>query len=391
MNSDGRDAAVKILVCPDSYKEALSASAVAERVETGLTRASKRIQCDLAPMADGGEGTVDALCARGRRLQTHRVTGPVGAPVDARFGFLEDGETAVLEMAEAAGLQLLRPDERNPLAATTRGVGELILRALDCGAKRIIIGIGGSATNDGGAGMAWALGARLLDDHGEEIGHGGQALQNLARVDVSHLDPRIARTPIDVASDVRNPLTGDDGASAVYGPQKGASPAEVHLLDRALGRYAAVLRSDLGVDVEHAEGAGAAGGLGAGLLAFCGARILSGAGLIADAIRLPERMERADWVITGEGKTDASTLSGKVVCRVLELARQAKKPCVILSGAVTVDDSEPFYARGATALIAVADRPMNLEEALRRTPDLLELASCNLGRLMLAASNGGSG
>ena len=195
MNSDGRDAAVKILVCPDSYKEALSASAVAEHMETGLMHASKRIQCDLAPMADGGEGTVDALWARGRSVHTHRVTGPLGALVDARFGFLEDGETAVLEMAEAAGLQLLRPAERNPLVATTRGVGELILRALDCGAKRIIIGIGGSATNDGGAGMASALGRACWMNAAKDRS-GGQALQNLARVDVSHLDPRIAHAPL---------------------------------------------------------------------------------------------------------------------------------------------------------------------------------------------------
>lgn len=349
------------------------------------------MQCDLAPMADGGEGTLDALCPEGSALQQWRVTGPLGAPVQARFGLLADGATAVLEMAEAAGLALVPPDRRDPLIATTRGVGELMLRALDCGATRILIGIGGSATNDGGAGMAQALGARLLDKAGRDIAPGGRALLDLDRIDVSSLDPRIAATAVDIASDVRNPLIGEHGASAVYGPQKGAAGEDVLLLDQALSHYAAIVRRDLGSDVASLPGSGAAGGLGAGLLAFCGARMGAGAGLIADAIGLPGRIARADWVITGEGKTDDSTLSGKVVSRVVHICREKQKPCIVVSGAVKASTAGGLYGQGATAVVSISDGPMSMEDALRRTPDLLEKTGCDLGRILMAARGGMKG
>jgi len=281
---------MRFVIAPDSFKGSASAREVAQAIAEGLKAALPDAVCDLVPMADGGEGTVDALvAATGGRIVSVRVTGPLGEPVDAFFGVLGDGKTAVIEMAAAAGLHLVPPEKRNPMVTTTYGVGELMRAALDAGCRRLIIGIGGSATNDGGAGMAQALGVRLLDEKGDEIGFGGGALERLARLDLSDFDRRIWEAEILVACDVTNPLTGPNGASAVYGPQKGATPEMVRQLDANLRHYAAVLRRDLGVEVETVAGAGAAGGLGAGLLAFCRAQLRRGVELVIHAVRLPER------------------------------------------------------------------------------------------------------
>ncbi len=369
---------MRLLVCPDSYKEALPALEVARSLEAGFIRASKKYVCDLAPIADGGEGTVDALLAGGGVKVPVSVTGPLGMPVDSFFGLLPDGKTAVMEMAAAAGIHLL---------TTTFGVGELILAAVNAGAEKLIIGIGGSATNDAGAGMAQALGALLLDESGCSLPPGGGSLQHLHRIDISQMDSRIKDVAIDVVCDVDNPLTGDNGASAVYGPQKGASLADVELLDKALTVFAQVVKRDVGNDVKDIPGAGAAGGLGAGLTVFCGAVLQPGFPVVARTARLPERAEKADWIITGEGRTDASTLHGKAVAGVIDIARDASKPCIAVSGTLG-DGMNALYNHGLSAAFSIAPGPLTLRQSIARTADLLEQTAYNIGRLLAEGISG---
>jgi glycerate kinase len=296
---------MNIIVAPDSFKGSLTAMEAADAMTQGIREALPEAEIVAFPLADGGEGTAEALVlATSGRFVKRRVTGPMGTPVEATLGVLGDDVTGVVEMAQAAGLTLVPPAERSPLLATTYGVGELIVAALDEGCTRLIVGLGGSATNDGGAGMAQALGARLLKADGSEIGRGGAALMSLDRIDVSGVDPRIARTTIWAASDVTNPLCGPEGASAIYGPQKGATSQMVPLLDRALAHYAGVVERDLHADVREAAGAGAAGGLGAGMIAFCNAQIRSGASLVLQIMDFESYLEAADVIFTGEGKID---------------------------------------------------------------------------------------
>ncbi|BCW99946.1 MAG: glycerate kinase [Armatimonadota bacterium] len=372
------------LICPDSFKESLTASQAATAVRDGLSRACSGFRFHLAPISDGGEGFVEAmLSAGGRRVQAC-VTGPLGHPVSASYGILPDGGTAVIEMAAAAGLGLVPPEGRRPLEATTRGVGELMLDALSRGARRLLIGIGGSATTDGGAGMAQALGVRLLDAQRDEIPPGGGGLLKLDRIEMSGLDPRIRQVSIRVACDVKNPLLGERGAAAVYAPQKGATPEQVALLEQGMARLAEVARRDLGTDPSDAPGAGAAGGLGWGLMAFCGAELVPGFHLVADTLGLERRAAEADWIVTGEGRTDATSLQGKVVGGVLEIARRAERPCVILCGSVG-PDCAALYQAGATAVLSIVQGPASLPEALQEAGRLVEDAAYNLGRLIAAS------
>ncbi len=286
-------------------------------------------------------------------------------------------------MAAAAGLHLVPPEKRNPLLTTTYGVGELIKAALDAGCKRVIVGIGGSATNDGGAGMAQALGAKLLDENGNEIGFGGGELGKVARIDISELDSRLRETEILVACDVTNPLTGPNGASAVYGPQKGATPEMVKLLDENLRHYAAIIRRDLGVDVEHVPGAGAAGGLGAGLMAFCQAKLKRGVELVIQAVRLDERVQKANLVITGEGKIDFQTGFGKVPHGVAQVAKRYKKPVIAIVGQLG-EGSEKCREWGIDACFAITDKPMSEQDAMANTLALLKRTAQELGWLIRA-------
>jgi glycerate kinase len=339
-------------------------------------------------MADGGEGTVDALvAATGGRIVSVRVTGPLGEPVDSFFGILGDGETAVIEMAAAAGLHLVPPEKRNPMVTTTYGVGELMRAALDAGCRRLIIGIGGSATNDGGAGMAQALGVRLLDEQGNEIGFGGGALERLARLDLSDFDRRVWDAEILVACDVTNPLTGPNGASAVYGPQKGATPEMVRQLDANLRHYAAVLQRDLGVEVETVAGAGAAGGLGAGLLAFCRAQLRRGVELVIHAVRLPERVQKADLVITGEGCLDFQTGFGKVPHGVAQVAKRYGKSVIALVGQLG-EGAERCRQWGIDACFPILSKPMSEQEAMANAIPLLRRAAEELGWLLRSVWDG---
>ncbi|WP_374712723.1 glycerate kinase [Symbiobacterium terraclitae] len=372
---------MKIILAPDSFKGSLTAVAAAEAMRQGVLDALPGADAIALPMADGGEGTVDALvAATGGRLVRTQVTGPLGDPVEAAFGLLGDGRTAAIEMAAASGLLLVPEDRRNPRVTTTYGTGELIRAALDVGVRRIIIGIGGSATNDGGVGMTQALGGRFLRADGTEVGRGGAALLELERIDLRGLDPRLARAELLVACDVDNPLTGPRGASAVYGPQKGAGPEDVALLDRALTRLADVAARSLGRDPRASPGAGAAGGLGYGLMAFLGAELRRGIDLVMAANGLDRLLPGAALVITGEGRTDGQTLSGKVVLGVARAAARHGVPAVVLSGAVTTD-AERLLEEGVTALFSTATGPMRLEEAMDRAGELLRRAAAHTVRL----------
>jgi len=323
---------MRLLVCPDKFRGTLTARQAAEAFETGWRRVRPNDDLVLLPMADGGEGTLEALLGGpGDRRLTVPATGPLGDQIRADLGLMGDG-TAVVEMARAAGLGLLDPARRDPRRTTTRGVGDLLRAALGGGARRLLVSLGGSATNDGGVGMARALGARFLDGAGAEIGEGGAALLSLARIDLTPLDPRVPRVEVVGLTDVDSPLCGPTGASVVFGLQKGASPDHVRLLDGALGHLAAVVNRDLGVDLAHEPGAGAAGGLGFGLMAFLGARLRPGAVAVADALGLEERLTAADLVVTGEGAFDETSRHGKVVGTVLGLAELARTPVVVVCG-----------------------------------------------------------
>lgn len=376
---------MKIVLAPDSFKGSLSARDAAEALAKGFRRVFPDAEYVLIPMADGGEGTVEALveATQGKRLSV-RVTGPAGRPVQATFGILGDGETAVIEMASASGLPLLAIGERNPLTTTTFGTGELIRAALDAGAKRLIIGIGGSATNDGGAGVAEALGARFLDREGRPLPRGGGSLGELATIDLSHFDPRVREVTVLVACDVDNPLTGVRGASAVFGPQKGATPAMVQTLDRNLAHYAEVLRRQLGKEVEHVPGAGAAGGLGAGLLAFFNAELRRGVEVVLEAVHFEKHLEGATFVVTGEGELNRQTAYGKTPLGVAQAAKRHGLPVFAVAGSIAADAHE-LYEFGIDAMFPVVPGPLTLEIALRDARRLVTEAAERLARIVRAA------
>src|SRR5438477_8650749 len=332
---------MRIVIAPNAFKGSLSALEAATAIGEGIRNAVPDAELVLVPIADGGDGTVDALVAatQGER-RTLRVRGPLGDPVDAEYGLIDGGSTAVIEMAKAAGLALVPKDKRDPRITTTYGVGELLQHAYDAGARHFIVGIGGSATNDGRAGMAQALGYHLLDEQGHQLPPGGLALNKLARIHVGGVHADWKAAVVDVACDVSNPLTGPSGASAVYGPQKGATPEMVAELDAGLQRLAEVIQRDLGVDVDSLPGAGAAGGLGAGLVAFAGARLRPGAEMVMEALKLDETLKGVDLVITGEGRLDSQTARfGKGPAAVARHARKAGIPVVGLAGGIA-DEAE---------------------------------------------------
>jgi glycerate kinase len=380
---------MKIVVAPQALKGSLDAPEVGSSIEAGIRALFAEAEVHVIPVADGGEGTVRALvAATGGTLHAATVTGPLGERLTAQCGILGaggssafTGRTAVIEMAAASGLPLVPAERRDPRITTTRGTGELIRAALDQGCERIIIGIGGSATNDGGAGMAQALGARLLDADGSELPPGGAALARLARIDASGLDPRLRHVQILVACDVSNPLCGPEGASAVYGPQKGATPEMVRELDVALGHYAAVLRRDLGADVVDVPGAGAAGGLGAGLLAFTHARLTPGARLVLETLDFDARLRGAGLVITAEGRLDTQTGYGKAVGAVAAAARRAGAGVIALAGSLAADGAA-LAALGIDVAVPICDGPISLEESMARAPELLTRATARAMRLI---------
>ena len=366
---------MKIVIAPQEFKESLRGIEIARAMREGVIRVWPDAETELVPVADGGDGTLQSLVdASDGEIMSATVDDPLGRPIDAIWGALGDGQTAVIEMARSSGLAILTLEERNPLITTTYGVGELMLQALDAGYRHLIIGIGGSATNDGGAGMAQALGARLLDADGNELARGGGALAELDRIDVSSLDPRLSETTIDVACDVNNPLCGETGASAIFGPQKGADPETVKYLDAALHRFGELLERDLVQDVMMVPGAGAAGGLGAGLMAFTNARLRPGADIVIDALDLDARLEGASLVIVGEGQTDRSTIFHKAPVAVAQRAKVQGTPVIAISGSLG-DGYQQVHEHGIDAAFSILDCCMTLEDAMADTAELVTKAT----------------
>ncbi|HDR2787331.1 TPA: glycerate 2-kinase [Enterobacter asburiae] len=369
---------MKIVIAPDSYKESLSATEVAQAIEKGFREIFPDALYVSVPVADGGEGTVEAMIAATQGAEHHAVvTGPLGEKVNACWGMSGDGKTAFIEMAAASGLALVPPALRNPLVTTSRGTGELILSALDKGARNIIIGIGGSSTNDGGAGMVQALGAKLCDANGKEIGYGGGSLMALNSIDLSGLDPRLKSCTLRVACDVTNPLVGEKGASRIFGPQKGADEGMILELDANLSHYADVIRTSLRIDVKHVPGAGAAGGMGAALMAFLGAELRSGIEIVTQALNLEEHIHDCTWVVTGEGRIDSQSIHGKVPVGVANVAKKYHKPVIGIAGSLTKDVGV-VHQYGIDAVFSVLTSIGSLEEAFRGAFDNIYRASRNI-------------
>ena len=377
---------MKIVVAPDSFKGSVSALQAACALEQGLLRVFPDAVIDKIPMADGGEGTVQSLVdATGGHFRTQRVLAPLENEVDAQFGILADGETAVIEMASASGLTLVAPHEQNPLRTTTYGTGQLIHTALEAGCRRLIIGIGGSATNDGGAGMAEALGIRLLDADSKQIPRGGEGLGQLALIDTAGLHPAVAETETVVACDVNNPLTGPDGASHVYGPQKGATSEMIETLDAHLARFDAVLTRTLGKSFNDIPGAGAAGGLGAGLMAFLNAELRLGVDIMIDAVNLKERVKGASVVFTGEGQLDFQTAFGKTPVGVAKVAKAHNIPVIAIAGGIA-EGAEAVYEVGIDAMLGIVQEPMELAEAVTDAPRLIADTAEQAARLVVVGN-----
>jgi glycerate kinase len=352
----------------------------------GVRRVSPEVDTVLVPVADGGDGTLETLVeASGGEVRTSEVTGPLGERRTAVWGAMGDGRTAVIEMARTSGLALVAVEDRNPLIATTYGLGEAMRDALDAGFRRFIVGIGGSATNDAGAGMAQALGARLLDAGGADLPPGGAALAGLDRIDLAGLDARISDSDVAVACDVSNPLTGPEGASAVYGPQKGATPEMVRQLDAALVHLVDVVRRDLGVEIETVPGAGAAGGLGGGMIGFLGGRLQAGVDIVLSAVGLEDRLEGADLVLTGEGSVDYQTVYNKAPIGVARLAKARGIPVVAIAGSLGEGYKE-VHDHGIDAALVITSGPMTLAQASDRAHELVTDAAEQAMRLMVAGS-----
>ncbi len=372
---------MRILVCPDKYKSSLSATKVAEAMEKGLLAANANLIIDKAPMADGGDGTVDAfLSAIGGQKLYARVMGPLGEPADSFLGILKDENTAVIEMAAASGLAMVPHGKRNPMHTTSYGTGELIRRALDCGVKKIVIGIGGSATNEGGMGMMAALGMRFFDKDGAQLSHTATDMLRVAKADATGLDPRLKEVEILVACDVNNPLCGEDGASAIFGPQKGATPEMIAHLDKGLGNFALCIRQALDVDILNIPGSGAAGGMGGALTAL-GGKLKMGTDIVIDVAHLKERAELADLIITGEGATDKSTPFGKVPVAMGKLAQDAGIKCICIAGSV-LEGYRKVFDMGVTAVFSILSRPMSMDSAVKNCYALVRECTENVARAM---------
>ena len=355
---------MKVLIAPDSFKESLSAMGVASAIEQGLAEVISPLEVIKLPVADGGEGTVEAMVAgMGGEIVPCTVTGPLGKPVEAFYGAINGGETAIVEMAAASGLDLLTPEERNPLVATTYGLGELMLHAMDRGARNFIIGLGGSATNDAGAGMLQALGVKLLDKDGNEISRGGAALAQVETIDATGLDVRFTEVDIHVACDVDNPLVGKRGATYVFGPQKGADEAMLAELEASLTHFGHALEASTNKSVMELEGAGAAGGLGAALVAVLSAELKRGINIVLEAVEMKSRLEGCDLVITGEGRMDSQSVYGKAPVGVAKLAKAQGIPVVALVGSLG-QGYEAVYDAGIDAVFSVVPGVVTLPEAL---------------------------
>lgn len=373
---------MKIVIAPDSFKESMTALEAAEAIESAFKIAFPDADYEKVPMADGGEGTVQSIIdTTGGALKKLSVSGPLGKKTEAFYGLSGDKKMAIIEMAASSGLDKLSVEERNPLKTTTTGFGELISDALDEGVKEIIIGLGGSATNDGGAGMIMSLGAQLLDSKNKAIQPTGAGIKDLAKIDLKNLDPRLKEVKIRVACDVDNPLTGTNGAAYIYGPQKGASPEEVEELDQYLTHYAEIIKKDLDKDVDKIEGAGAAGGLGAAFIAFLDADLERGGDLIVDILDLERKIQDADLVITGEGGINHQTIFGKTPIVVSKIAKENNVPAIAFSGTLN-RGFESIYEEGILAAFSIIPELTSLEEALVKGSENLEKTAMNAAQLL---------
>lgn len=373
---------MNIIIAPDKFKGSLSAVEVAEAISDGIKKVSKDAATKIMPIADGGEGTVDAIAKAAKgRIVYKEVTGPLYKKVNAKMAIIYD-DTAVIEMSEASGLTLIKEEERNPLLTTTYGTGELMLEAINMGCKRIIIGIGGSATNDCGAGMAQALGFKLLDKDGNDIAYGGGELSKVKRIIKSSLWDKIREVDVIVACDVNNPLCGENGASHVYGPQKGATPDMVEILDQGLSNFADVIKKDLGKSVKDIPGAGAAGGLGAGLISFLDGKLVSGIDVVLKAINFEENIKDADLIITGEGRVDAQSAFGKALEGVGKIAKKHNIPVIAITGSIG-EGYEGVYKVGIDAVSSIIPYPMDLEYAMKNSYNLIRDAAERVMRIYL--------
>lgn len=377
---------MKVVIAPDSFKDSLSAQGVAQAVASGLREVWPDAQLVECPMADGGEGTIEAvLAACGGQWMATDVSGPLGQLIQAQWGWLADTRTAIIEMAMASGLQMLTLAQRDATVTTTYGTGQLIAAALDAGAQRVILAIGGSATNDAGTGMLTALGARFLDADDQPLPPGGLALRNVARIELGSLDPRLKDVQFEVAADVNNPLCGPNGASHIFGPQKGASAEQVLALDAALGHFAEQSAQVLGKDESEHPGSGAAGGMGFAAKAYLNASFRPGVDVVGDLTGLAEALEDADLVITGEGRFDAQTLRGKTPFGVAKLAQRRHVPVIVLAGTLG-DGYADLYAHGISAAFALTSGPMTLEQACDNAATLLHDRARDLARVWQLAA-----
>ena len=369
---------MKILIAPGAFKHSLSAMQVAQAIQAGFQQSGLSASYHLFPIADGGNGTLDAFLANGGERKTITVHDPLMRPIQADYGLIDDGKTAIIEMATASGIELLTDDELNPLVATTFGTGELMQDALEQGATKFIVGMGGSATVDGGMGCLRALGLKLLTVSGKEILHGGHGVGEIHSVDTSSIDPRWQEVEIVIASDVENPTLGKKGAARVFGPQKGADPAIVEILEQNLTHCFTVIYEQTGKDVRHIEGGGAAGAFSAGLMAFLSCNIVSGIDLVLEHNNFVAQLADADLVITGEGQMDSQTIDGKGPIGVARLAKEHGVPTIALVGGLNVDD-EVLHKAGIHAVFPVVDKPMELASALSRADELVRHTALRLG------------
>jgi len=377
----------KVLIAPDSYKESLSALEVSQAIEEGFRQIFPDWTYEKVPMADGGEGTTQSLVdATKGTIKKANVSGPLGDEIESFYGLSGDGNTAIIELAAASGLELIEESERKPMEASTWGLGGLIRSALDDGVEKIILGLGGSATTDGGAGMIQSLGGQLLDENKEQIPPGGEGLKDLATIDLAQIDTRLENVTIEVASDVTNPLTGKQGAAYVYGPQKGANAEQVEELDKNLKHFSDIIKRDLGKDVEDIAGSGAAGGTGAGLLAFLDADLRKGSHLIIDMLNLEEKIATADLVITGEGSINDQTVYNKAPIAVAKIAKKYELPTIAIAGSL-LDGYEKVYDEGLDAVFSVLPQISDLNTALENAyPNIVNTAR-NVASLLSIKEN----
>lgn len=373
---------MKIVVAPDSFKGSLTAIEVSIAIEQGIREVFPEAEVIKIPMADGGEGTVQCLVnATGGKVLEEKIIGPLGDEVLAFYGILGDRKTAIVEMAAASGLILIPESKRDPLVTTTYGTGQLIKAALDQGCRKMIIGIGGSATNDGGAGMVQALGVKLLDQEGKEVGFGGGELKKIVKIDISCMDNRLSDTKVLVASDVNNPLCGPQGASKIYGPQKGATPEVIEELDKSLAFFAELIKRDLNKEVKDIPGAGAAGGLGASLMAFLNAELRPGIEIIIEIVKIEQIIRESDLLITGEGRIDAQSVFGKVPFGLGKMAKKYNVPVIAIVGEIGEGFSQ-IYEYGINSIMSIISKAISIDEAMQMSKSLLKDATERMMRII---------